>query len=506
MNELTHDDRRIMMQKGITEEQLLHQLNCFRQGFPFLKIKSAATVGNGIRVPSEDECMAFEKKWNYYLRGQHKVVKFVPASGAASRMFKMLFAFLNEEKTVPGNTEEKDFFANIRQFAFFEALNAKCETNEGKSVDALLQEKDFRPIIENVILDQGLGYGKLPKGLILFHQYDDVARTAMEEHLVEGAEYAAVNGKANIHFTVSHEHLESFRKLVDDKKSAYARRFGIDFDITFSEQKPQTDTIAVNPDNTPFRNKDNSLLFRPGGHGALIENLNAIDADVVFIKNVDNVVPEYSGGETTFYKKVLGGVLIDVQQRIFDYLRMLDGDCPADKLDEILQFTKEVLWCVPQEEPSKEQLKDYLIRKLNRPVRVCGVVKNVGEPGGGPYLAYNADHTYSLQILEKSQIDLHNEAYREMFSRSTHFNPVDIVCGLKDVNGVQFDLTRYVDASTGFISEKSKDGQPLKALELPGLWNGAMSDWNTVMVEVPLATFNPVKTVNELLREQHRRG
>ena len=358
-----------------------------------------------------------------------------------------------------------------------------------------------------MLKSEGLNYGQLPKGMLLFHKYAEGARTPMEEHLVEAALYAASNGEANIHFTVSHEHMPFFQKKVADKADFYAKKYGVKYDISFSEQKPSTDTIAANPDNTPFRNADGSLLFRPGGHGALIENLNEIDADVIFIKNIDNVVPDRLKGETVTYKQVIAGVLVTLQQKAFEYLRLLDaGTYNHEKLEEIIRFVQQDLCCRKADIKNLEDadLVIYLREKLNRPMRVCGVVKNVGEPGGGPFLTYNQDGTVSLQILESSQIDKNNAEYMEMFTKGTHFNPVDLVCAVKDYKGQPFNLPDFVDRTTGFISSKSKNGKELKALELPGLWNGAMSNWNTVFVEVPLATFNPVKTVNDLLREQHQ--
>ena len=353
----------------------------------------------------------------------------------------------------------------------------------------------------------GLNYGQLPKGLLLFHNYSEGPRTPMEEHLVEGALYAESGGEANVHFTVSHEHLQLFEQKVADKQAQYAQKYGIKYNISFSEQKPSTDTVAANPDNTPFRNEDGSLLFRPGGHGALIENLNEISADVVFIKNIDNVVPDRLKPETVTYKQVIAGILVSLQKKVFQYLEILEsGAYTHETLEEIIRFVKHDLCCKKKDIKNLEdaELVIFLKEKLNRPIRVCGVVKNVGEPGGGPFLTYNQDGTVSLQILESSQIDKTNEEYMRMFKEGTHFNPVDLVCAIKDYKGKPFNLPDYVDKTTGFISSKSKNGKELKALELPGLWNGAMSNWNTIFVEVPLGTFNPVKTVNDLLREQHQ--
>ncbi|MBQ6658803.1 MAG: DUF4301 family protein, partial [Prevotella sp.] len=300
---------------------------------------------------------------------------------------------------------------------------------------------------------------------------------------------------------------EFFENKVKEKVDGFAKKYDINYNISFSEQKPSTDTVAANPDNTLFRNEDGSMLFRPGGHGALIQNLNDIDADVIFIKNIDNVVPDRIKADTVEYKQVIAGVLIDLQKKAFEYLEVLEsGIYNHRKLEEIIRFVQQDLCCRKADIKDLEdaELVIYLRNKLNRPMRVCGVVKNVGEPGGGPFLTYNQDGTVSLQILESSQIDKSNEEYMKMFTEGTHFNPVDLVCAVKDYKGQPFDLPKYVDKTTGFISSKSKNGKELKALELPGLWNGAMSDWNTVFVEVPLSTFNPVKTVNDLLREQHQ--
>ena len=379
--------------------------------------------------------------------------------------------------------------------------------NEGKSVDELMKDEDYKLIVDTLLNIRGLNYGQLPKGLLSFHKYDDGVRTPIEEHLVEAALYAASNKQAYVHFTISHEHLELFKQKVTEKIALYKAKYDVKLNVSYSEQKPSTDTIAVNPDNSPFRNDDGSLLFRPGGHGALIENLNDLEADIVFIKNIDNVVPDRLKKETIDWKMVIAGKLVELQKQTFDYLHLLDkGYYTRAELEEILSFLQHDLFCESREAKTLDDaaLAQYLYDKLNRPMRVCGMVKNVGEPGGGPFLAYNHDGTISLQILESSQIDKSNKDYVKMFTDGTHFNPVDIVCAIKNYKGEPFDLTKHVDKSTGFISSKSKNGRELKALELPGLWNGAMSDWNTIFVEVPLITFNPVKTVNDLLREQHQ--
>ena len=425
---LSTNDLNQIQQRGITEQQVEHQLEQIKAGFPFLRIEAAAAIGKGIMAPDDAQREKFVADWKQYREEGHKVVKFVPASGAASRMFKNLFAFLSADYDVPTTDFEKHFFDNIKKFAFKKELCAKCKANTGLSVCKLIEAGRYKDVVANLLEAKGLNYGQLPKGLLLFHNYEDGPRTPMEEHLVEAALYASSDGEANIHFTVSHEHLELFKGKVAEKLESFEKLYNIHLNVSFSEQKPSTDTIAANPDNTPFRNEDGTLLFRPGGHGALIENLNDIDADVVFIKNIDNVVPDRIKADTVLYKKVLAGILVDAQKKAFGYLR----------------------------------------------------------------------------ILESSQIDTNNAEYVAMFKNGTHFNPVDLVCATKDYKGNRFDLLKHVDHNTGFISSKSKNGKELKALELPGLWNGAMSDWSTIFVEVPISTFNPVKTVNDLLRDQHQ--
>ncbi|MBQ9093892.1 MAG: DUF4301 family protein [Prevotella sp.] len=504
---LSEKDLQQLAAKGITPEKLEQQLGEFKTGFPFLKLEGSAVIGKGIVAPSAEEVKTYVKAWDDYKAEGKKIVKFVPASGAASRMFKDMFAFVDAEYDVPTTDFEKKYFDNIEHFAFYDALDALLKEQKGKGVKELIAEGDYKSVAKGMLAKDGLNYGQLPKGMLLFHKYEEGARTPMEEHLVEGALYAASNGEANVHFTVSSEHLAFFKQKVADKADYYANKYGITYDISFSEQKPSTDTVAANPDGTPFRNEDGTLLFRPGGHGALIENLNDISADIIFVKNIDNVVPDRLKPETTEWKQVIAGVLVTLQKQAFQYLELLDsGKYDHDKLIEIVKFVQNELCCRKTDikEPEDADLVIYLRKKLNRPMRVAGMVKNVGEPGGGPFLAYNQDGTYSLQILESSQIDKKNEQYMKYFSEGTHFNPVDLVCAVKDYKGNAFNLPDYVDRTTGFISSKSKNGKELQALELPGLWNGAMSVWNTIFVEVPLGTFNPVKTVNDLLREQHQ--
>ena len=504
---LTPKDLDLMNEKGITRAQIDVQLGRFKTGFPFLPIVSAASIGNGLLTLTEGEEKEYLTAWQNYLGGGKEVTKFVPASGAASRMFKDLFAFLDADYNEPTTAFEKMFFDEIRRFAFYKALDEKCTKLYDQGVVSLCAEGRYKDVVAALLLPEGLDYGNLPKGLLLFHIYSEGNRTPLGEHLTEGTLYAKESsGKVNVHFTVSEEHQQLFELLVATRKINFERKLGADISVSYSVQKPSTDTIAVDMNNEPFREGDGSLLFRPGGHGALIENLNDIDSDVVFIKNIDNVVPDRLKVEEAHYKTLLAGILVTMQERAFNYLRKLDeGHVDAEDLAEMVAFVEDELFISPPGKMGTDtELKDYLYRKLNRPFRVCGMVKNVGEPGGGPFIAVNPDGSASPQILESSQIDKNDEQAMSAFKNGSHFNPVDLVCGLKNYRGERFDLARFVDADTGFISYKSKDGKELKALELPGLWNGAMSDWNTLFVEVPVSTFNPVKTVNDLLRAEHQ--
>lgn len=498
---------------GISKEAVEQQLSNFANGFPYLDIIKPAVVGDGIiRL----ECSEVDDLADLFKSYEGKLTKFVPASGAATRMFKHLFEFIDE---YPEKQEEYfedmgfdsiwNFFENIRKFAFYDDLKAELVKNK-YNIDELIEDKDYTTIVKALLQPYALNYGNLPKGLIKFHNYPNYTRTALEEHIVEGAQYARMpNGDVDIHLTVSPEHRAGFEKLVAEVLPRYQEVHGVNFTIQFSEQKQSTDTIAAEEDNNPFRNADGGLVFRPGGHGALIENLNELKSELVFIKNIDNVVPDRLKPQTVLYKKALAGLLVSYQSLVFDYLSQLqEQETPSEEfLHEVLDFTIEELCVLP---PTGLNLSDtkalhsYLTEKLNRPIRVCGMVKNVGEPGGGPFWAANPDGSISLQIVESSQIDMGDPQKKNIFESSTHFNPVDLVCGLADVDGEKFDLLKFRDPNTGFISLKSKDGRPLKAQELPGLWNGAMSDWITIFVEVPLATFNPVKTVNDLLREEHQ--
>lgn len=468
-----------MEEHGLTPAALETQLKNFREGFPFLPVTRAASCGDGIRVL---DAAGIEQAAARYDRAKEslRVVKFVPASGAATRMFKDLFEFVREGRRTAVVGE---LLANRRRFAFWPELR----TIIGDDADELRT-------VENIVAE-GLRYGETPKGLVSFHRYGDEVRKAVEEHLVEGAQYAAAGGEVKIHFTVSPEHLTRFEALLAEKIPGYESRFGVKYRISFSVQDPSTDTLAVNPDCTPFRRADGRLLFRPAGHGALIGNLGKIDADIVFVKNIDNVTTDARRGDTVLYKKALAGVLLALQERIFEYLMALE--VPGAELEPIAAFIENEL-CV-------KLPKDYgtplLRRVLDRPIRVCGMVRNEGEPGGGPFWVTGADGLETLQIAESNQIAPEK---RELMRLATHFNPVDLVCSFRTSKGGRFDLQEFVDPATGFISRKSDGGRELLAQELPGLWNGAMARWNTVFVEVPITTFSPVKVVTDLLRPEHQ--
>ncbi|HLP04260.1 MAG TPA: DUF4301 family protein [Paludibacter sp.] len=504
---LTLSDKLTLEKKGISAEQIEKQLHSFQTGFPYLEIRHAAEPGKGIIQFSEMEKQFLLNVWNEYLQTDASIIKFVPASGAASRMFKDLFEFIEKEPAEPTTAFENKFFQDLEKFAFFDELNSTCLKNQGETTSNMEANKQYKEVVENLLLAKGMNYGSLPKGLLKFHSYPAQKRTPMQEHLAEGALYAAnKNKEVNIHFTVSKEHRLLFEKHLNESIQAFEEQYNVRYNVGFSEQKPSTDTIAANENNEPFRD-NGELVFRPGGHGALIENLNDLNGEVIFIKNIDNVVPDWMKDITVTYKKTIAGLLVFLRNQSFTYLQELENKLiTTDKLAEISRFCEAELnnHRVGIESLSNEELRTYLYEKLNRPMRVCGMVKNAGEPGGGPFFTVNADGTVSPQILESSQIDLNNPADKEKMLRSTHFNPVDLVCSVKNYKGEKFDLTRFVDVNTGFISSKSKNGKELKALELPGLWNGAMSDWNTIFVEVPLETFNPVKTVNDLLRPEHQ--
>jgi hypothetical protein len=510
----TATDQEQIINRGGELPEILSQIAHFKKGFPYLKITEAAGIGNGITRLSDGESSRLVAFYENQIEKGTIPIKFVPASGAASRMFQSLFSFRENALTnaeaelllgLEQHNSVRKFFDHLSAFAFYPQLAEK----PGLLFDAAGKMK-YLEILNEVISPEGLNYGFLPKGLLDFHLYSQISRTPAEEHMVEGARYGTdAQGLVRIHFTVSPEHLSFFRMKCNSAAALFEKRYEVKYNITFSEQKPSTDTIAVDEHNKPFRTTEGKLFFRPGGHGALLENLNDLHADLIFVKNIDNVVPDRLKDETTYYKKALAGLLLERREHISNYLMLLEnpGRLADSKIEEMLSYLENELSTLPTGKThltDKQSKIKYLFAKLNRPIRVCGMVKNEGEPGGGPFWAIQPDGTTTLQVVESSQIDLKNPGQAAIASHATHFNPVDLVCGVRNYKGEKFNLPDFRDPETGFISSKSKDGKPLKAQELPGLWNGAMSDWITFFVEVPPITFNPVKTVNDLLRAEHQ--
>ncbi len=502
----TSKDLAQIQEKGISQSLVEAQIENFKNGFATANIIAAATTKKGITTFGKATLKGYADLYDKAI-SQEKVVKFVPASGAASRMFKMLFTFMEKYDGNDVFFADKsfgslyNFFEQINAFAFYDELAALLPNFEPGHPENLLKT------VEGLLLETGMNYGQQPKGLLKFHKYGKDTRTPAEEHLAEAALYANTQGVANVHFTVSPEHKEQFEQHINAVFPKYEELFKTIFKVSFSEQKPETDTIAVNLDNTPFRNTDGSLLFRPGGHGALIENLREIDADIIFVKNIDNVVPDKHKVDTVLYKKACAGLLIETRENIFKLIKNLKAEPTDTAINEAIDYLKNKLLIQTDaafESKNNEEKANYLIAKLDRPLRVCGMVKNEGEPGGGPFFVQKESGSVSLQIIEGAQIDMDNPEKAKIVENATHFNPVDLICSVKQPNGKRYDLRNYVDAKTGFISEKSKDGKQLKAQELPGLWNGAMANWNTIFVEVPISTFNPVKIVNDLLRPMHQ--
>ncbi len=491
---------------GLDTKTVENQIENFKNGFPFTSLSKAATIGHGIASLSVTET---EKSIATYDENSHSksIVKFVPASGAASRMFKALFEFIQSydgsdesyEKLIADQSAGSvfEFLKQLENFAFYDELSESFKSN-GITLSEAHVSRKYVDIIEHLLTEKGLGYGELPKGLLSFHKYGETSRTPIEEHIVEGAQYASSGNTVKIHFTLSPEHIDNFEEHITRVRHLYESEFSVKLEISHSIQKPSTDTIAVDLENQPFTNSKGKILFRPAGHGALLENLNDIDADVVFLKNIDNLVPDRLKADTIKFKKAIGGRLLELQQKTFYYLEQLDNGT-AD-IDEISSFISENLGFRTESKLSSDQLHSV----LNRPIRVCGMVKNEGKAGGGPFWVSQSDGSESLQIVESAQVDMDDPDQQKLFNESTHFNPVDVVCTVKDYKGDKFDLLSFRDPSSGFITHKSKDGRELKAQELPGLWNGSMAFWNTQFVEVPLITFNPVKTVNDLLKDEHQ--
>ena len=490
-------DQQQILDRGASLRQVKEQIEHFKSGFPWMKIVGPATPERGIKVL---DAKAVKAAVAYYQKAEvNGKSKFVPASGAASRMFKDMFqglADLEAGKDLPADAPGAKLAARIKDFALY--------TPEifGTPEDC----REYRlETLKKLLKEDGLAYGTKPKGVLAFHRYPEEVRTAIAEHLVEAQEYMRnSDGTCNLTITISPEHQSLFEIAIGAIKEAYEKKYGVKYNITFTFQDKATDTIAVTPDNKPFRKEDGTLLFRPAGHGALIYNLNKVTDELVSIKNIDNVAHEKLLPVTAEYKQVLMGVALQLRDKIFDYLRKLDENPSVQLCNEIENFLdKELCVQMPLAHSEEERVK-MLRAKLNRPIRACGMVRNEGEPGGGPYVIAGKDGCTSLQILESVQINKDDAGAMKAMSQATHFNPVDLVCCLNDYKGKHFDLLKFVDSDAGFMSSKSYEGRELKALELPGLWNGAMSDWNTLFVEVPIETFNPVKVVLDLLRPAHQ--
>jgi hypothetical protein len=500
--------------RGINPGEAEKQIGYLLHSFPFMKLVKAASVDHGIVHLTSQQAKDYSEA--YTASGKLDVIKFVPASGAATRMFKALFEFDEsfkqanfDSKTINKEAYKhvKEFFDRIEEFAFYEDLSHLLKKN-GKTITELIQRNEYHIILDALLTQKGLNYGNLPKGLLKFHRYGKYSRTAVEEHLAEGAGYArSSDNTVNIHLTVSPEHMDGFQSLIHKVIKEYESTLGVIYSISFSIQKPSTDTLAIDSNNQPLREDDGSLHFRPGGHGALLENMNDLTGDILFIKNIDNVVPDYNRKDTVEYKKALAGMMLTYREKIFGYLKRLSSEKGTDDklIQEVSAFIRNDLCIIlnPKQQSHGANFRQLLMDKLNRPIRICGMVRNEGEPGGGPFWAVNPDGSVSLQIVESSQIDHHDPEQEAILLSSTHFNPVDLICSVRDFKGKKFNLLKYRDPNTGFISKKFRNGKPLKALELPGLWNGSMSDWITIFVEVPVSTFNPVKTVSDLLRPEH---
>ncbi len=507
----TNEDIKQISSIGLTVEEVERQINVLKKRNLFVHLQLPATPNKGIIVLSEDEINNYVSEFEKKIQNK-KLLKFIPASGAATRMFKDLFVF--KEEYNPNNKKiSKELkqglllMEGLKNTAFYDELKQSIE-KKNLSIDILLKNKDYNPIIDVLLYEDGLNYASLPKALLLFHDYGDVKRTAVEEHLVEGSMYAKnTDNTAYLHFTISEEHKELFEKLINSVQKKYEEKYGLTYHISFSFQSPTTNTISLTEDNQLFRNEDESLEFRPGGHGSLLENLSDLDADLVFVKNIDNITTDSRKKDTIRYKKILAVLLLNVQKQCFEYLKMLEEKSISEvELQNIEKFvTSQLNTTLPSfyRLLTFEEKQKYQYRLLNRPIRVCGMVKRENEPGGGPFWVVDSKGETSLQIVETSEIDLNNTEQAQHLETSEFFNPVDLACGLKNFKNEKFDLKSYVDKERYFISIKSKNGKTLKALEHPGLWNGSMSDWITLFVAVPLSTFTPVKTVNDLLREEH---
>jgi hypothetical protein len=515
----TETDLQQMKALDISEAQVKAQIALFRKSSTFMRLQRPCILGDGVRrIESAERESYLDLHEQAAKKG--RFLKFVPASGAATRMFQSLLQiyhlpqFLepqelhrNAKLGVAVACDFLKFMEEIYQFAFVEDLKESL-AGDGLDLGVLIESHRYRTILEYLLTDIGLNYGGLPKGLLKFHHHPEGSRTAFEEHLEEAVHYlTCANGRCRLHFTVSPQHEEGFRRLLEQIRPHYEKRYGVVYQISFSHQQPSTDTIAADTRNRPFRDRFGRLVFRPGGHGALLANVNNLQGDLVYIKNVDNVVQERFSETIGSWKRVLGGCLVALEAAVHEHLRQLNDRVSPSCVEQAESFAVEELHVRFPETYSTWSLQKrhaYMREKLDRPIRVCGVVQNVGEPGGAPFWVEDRSGELSLQIVEKAQVDFTSPEQQEIWNSSTHFNPVDLVCSMRNCEGKPFALDRYVDHNAVFISKKSVEGRSLKALELPGLWNGAMAGWLTVIVEVPRITFNPVKTIFDLLKPEHQ--
>lgn len=504
----TEKNKRQIKAQGLSEKEIERQLHIFKTGIPFVDIVQPVSPESGINVVNRIEQEEYVKHFEQHSEDL-ELIKFVPASGAATRMFKFLHEFLRdfdyENADIDDflkdskNHQAKEFFDSMEDFAFHSLIlkNLKLQIRD---YDSLNKGEKLYSYVKEMLGEKGLNFSNTPKGLIPFYKSDSGFITPFGAQLYEGLHYATSKRNVKLHFTVSEEHIEKFENRFQEIKQEFEERTDHQFDISYSFQKKQTDTIAATLDNQPFLDENSDLIFRPSGHGALLDNLNNLDADLIFIKNIDNVVSEKHIKEIIFQKKMLAGKLLNLQKKIFQYVQILNHEEVSEsQRKEISSFIRDKLFIEP-----KNSDKEVLLKILERPIRICGVVENTGAPGGGPFVVKDEDGSLSLQIVEMSQIDIENAHYKELVDKATHFNPVDLVCGVRNYKGEKYNLMEFADPKLAFISKKSYHGKKLKALELPGLWNGAMAKWNTIFVEVPLITFNPVKTVNDLLNIVHQ--
>jgi hypothetical protein len=515
--DLTDKDLTQIENSGISWDSLSAQVDIFRNGVPFINIVRPCSLGDGI-IKIKDDQFDYFIKLHEEASKEGRLIKFVPASGAATRMCKdLIFVYnsyskvtpeiLNKNSHLPEYKSVIKTFNNLKKFAFYGDLK-KALNKDGHEIDKILTEGKYKIILDYILHERGLNLAEIPKGITKFHKYPNEERSSLEEHVIESIKYIqSIDGRTKIHFTISENNYEEVSKFIFGLSELYKERNN-EIEIDLSSQKQSTNNISIYENSKVVRDDDGNIIFRPGGHGALLENLNDINGDIIFIKNIDNVVPESKLNDTIKFKKLLCGFLIDVQTKIFEFLEKVESKSVSiDDVENIIsQLAEAINYKLPDniKQQSPDVQINYLVNQLNRPIRVCGMVKNEGEPGGGPFWVKDSDGSFSCQIVESAQIDLSSEICSDIFQSSSHFNPVDLVCGVRDFKGRNFNLLKYRDLKTSILTSKSFKGRRIKVIELPGLWNGAMAKWFTIFIEVPLSTFNPVKKINDLLKPAHQ--